>query len=156
MIDWWIMDCLRLKRILPLDWYRPIHENPFLAPYQFHFFELDELDNNYNNSLLIEDENLSSMPINLIKSILKRFGGTVTDTIQPQTTHIITQFQCDHLLPTQLLGPVQFVTLTWILKILSSGNYFEPSEAIDFPCPIHPIPDSSSVVNYFTNTLFIY
>lgn len=148
MIDWWILDSIRLKRTLPLEWYRPIIENPFLASYRFHFFQLDEEADNFDSqhNTLVDESRI--LPIDLIKSLLKRFGATVTDTIDPLTTHVITQFQCEHLLPTQLLGPVHFVTLPWLLKILSKGEYFDPSEAIDFPCPIHPIPESSSLVKH--------
>ena len=132
---------------MPLDWYRPLHENPFLSSFRFHFFELEEAESVFDsNSLLIEDESLSSIPFDLIKLIIKRFGGTISDTIDPQTTHVVTQFQCEHLLPTQLLGPVLFVTLSWMLKVLGCGKYFEPIDAIDFPCPIHPIPESSKLV----------
>ena len=134
-----------------MDWYRPIHENAFLSSFHFHFFELEEasnLEGSQNDNISDEAECLNSMPIDLIKSVIKRFGGTISDTIDPQTTHIITQFQCDHLLPTQLLGPVQFVTLSWLLKGLSAGKCFDPDEAIDFPCPIHPIPGSSALVQF--------
>lgn len=146
------MDSIRLKRVLPFEWYRPIIENPFLASFRFHFFQLeDENINDFesqHNTLVDESK---SLPINLIISILKRFGASVAESIDPQTTHVITQFQCEHLLPTQLIGPVHFVTLPWLLKIISTKEYFNPCDAIDFPCPIHPIPESSSLVlqNYY-------
>lgn len=145
MIDWWILDSIRLKRPLPFEFYRPIIENPFLASFHFHFFQLED-DDAEQNTLVDEDK---VIPIDLIKSLLKRLGASVADTLDPLTTHVITQFQCEHLLPTQLLGPVHFVTLPWLLKILSAGCYSDPCDAIDFPCPIHPIPDSSSLVNHF-------
>lgn len=147
------MDSIRLKRVLPFEWYQPIIENPFLASCRFHFFQLeeDEIDFGYQQNTLVDESN--SLPIDLIKSLLKRFGASIADSIDPQTTHVITQFQCEHLLPTQLLGPVHFVTLPWLLKILSTTKYSEPCDAIDFPCPIHPIPESSSLV---THTIQFY
>ena len=147
MIDWWILDSIRLKRILPLEWYRPIINNPFLTSFRFHFFQLEEETNSdfeYQHNTLVDESKL--IPIYLIKSLLKRFGASVTDSIDPLTTHVITQFQCEHLLPTQLLGPVHFVTLPWLLKILTTTVYSDPRDAIDFPCPIHPISEYSSLV----------
>lgn len=135
VFDWWILDSIQLKRVLPFEWYRPLSDNPFLAAFRFHFFSLE-----------LNDTNADDLPLNLIVSLVKRFGASVSDSIDPLTTHIITQFQCEHLLPTQLLGPVQFVTISWIVKVLSAGKYLEPSDAIDYPCPIHPIPESTSLV----------
>ena len=137
-----------MKRTLPFEFYRPIIENPFLSPFRFHFFHLEDADadaDSEQNTLVDEDK---AIPIDFIKLLLKRFGASVTETIDPFTTHVITQFQCEHLLPTQLLGPVLFVTLPWLLKILSLSSYSDPCDAIDFPCPIHPIPESSSLVKY--------
>lgn len=101
-------------------------------------------DFDLQHNTLVEES--KAIPIDFIKSLLKRFGASVADSIDPSTTHVITQFQCEHLLPTQLLGPVHFVTLPWLLKILSATRYSDPHDAIDFPCPIHPIPESSSLV----------
>lgn len=137
------MDSLRLSTALPLEWYRPLSDNPFLAPFRFHFFTIEDYDLTH-----FETE----CPVDLIISVVKKFGATVADCIDPATTHIVTQFQCEHLLPTQLIGPVQFVTITWLIKILSDGKYSDPIEAIDFPCPIHSIPESSSIVSIQNTT----
>lgn len=156
MIDWWILDSIRLKQVMPFNWYRPIIENSFLSSFRFHFFHLEDESEDFNSQhhTLIADET-KHLPIDLIKSILKRFGASVADSLDPSTTHVVTQFQCEHLLPTQLLGPVHFVTLPWLLKVLSAGEYSDPSDAIDFPCPIHPIPESSSLVTNLSFKFFI-
>ena len=148
MIDWWILDSLRLKILLPISLYHPLSDNPFLSPFHFHFFQLEE---GPEINILDFEENYR-----VVKNLIRKFGGTVTDTIEQKTTHVITQFQCEHLLPTQLIGPVVFVTLSWILKMFQLGKYFEPSESIDFPCPIHPIPESSEVVHNKKNYYYYY
>ena len=135
-MDWWILDCIRLKKVLPLNWYEPRAQNPFLVDFTFHFFQLED----------VEDCIGESFPLSLVKGLIGKFGARISETIDPQTTHVITQFQCEHLLPTQLLGPVLFVTPSWLLKTLHFGKYSEPTEAIDFPCPIHPIPEAESTV----------
>lgn len=133
---------------LPISLYHPLSDNPFLSPFHFHFFLLEEEHENkvFENSIVdFEEDN------RVLMNLIRKFGGTVTDTIDEKTTHVITQFQCEHLLPTQLIGPVVFVTLSWIIKMFQIGKFLEPSEAIDFPCPIHPIPESSEVVNININ-----
>ena len=148
-------------------------DNPFLSSFRFHFFQLEEDNDNDNDNdndddddndigndidnfndnkcqnyrdqnTLVEESKL--IPMEMVKNLLKQFGATISDSIDLSTTHVVTQFECEHLLPTQLLGPVEFVTLSWILKILSNGRYSAPCESIDFPCPIHPIPESKLLV----------
>ena len=97
MIDWWILDCIRLKRILPHEWYRPLADDPFLTGYRFHFFQLEAGEEIEIDGKGVMNSDGNSMPISTLKALVKRLGGTVAENIDHDTTHIISQFHCEHL-----------------------------------------------------------